>query len=193
MPISIPAVMRKVAEDEVQRVLEFANLYEEKQSEELSRLQRLAGEEDDGAEFYADEAWLLDQLLTDAWGLATVSLYRVVELNTRKILSWRFGSGSPLSEIFRYDKLKLLLRRELDLDLDTVQGVDRVDLLRRANNAFKHTGKVDERLSVDLGAPAGSPLPRLDDVVRRSTSDVVDYLSSLAEEVVPKAHGGQRP
>ena len=73
MPPNVPAMFEKNVQAEVDRAIDFAALFAEKYYDEVRELEGIT---DDGLDDYADEWWLLEQFLDDAWALTVVSLYR---------------------------------------------------------------------------------------------------------------------
>ena len=182
-------MVEKGAERDVEQVAEYRRLFAEKHEDDLEALRERAGDEDDGVEFYADEAWLLDELLALATEMAVVALYRVVEVHTGRILRWRWKADDLKKEqTYRFDRLKKWVCRELGTDLTELPGYDAVNELRLANNAVKHAdGKASSALRGRKGWVKGEELvPRLDDLFERVAPHIPEYLRALAEIVVPK-------
>ncbi len=96
--------------------------------------------------FFTDELRELDTISQLADELSVVALYRVVELNTARILVYEFGPMVK-KKASRVDGVKDLLLKNIGLKLETVPHYRAVNELRLLNNAIKHEGKVTRNLS----------------------------------------------
>lgn len=186
MPLDIPAVIQRRVELDVERVDSFRQSCEEKYERDMQDLRRLAGDEDERVEDYADEAWLLEELRTLASQMAVVGLYKVAELGTNRILRWRWRSAVvKKQDLYKADRLKAWLMKELSLDVASLPGYSLVDELRQANNAVKHEAKVSAALAKFPGWTEGEPLGNLDALFARAKPAVPQLLGALAQAVVP--------
>jgi hypothetical protein len=119
---------------------------------------------------------------------AVLALYQVVELNTVKILAWRWGRDNVTrKQLFKVDRLKRELKSQLQLDVEALTGYAAVDELRLLNNAIKHRGVVTPELAKYPGWVVGERLANLSAFVERVATEVPKYLEVLATRVVPPA------
>lgn len=191
MPLHIPSIMRKLAEIEVQRTLDFLAQNEEKYESELKRLSAVARDDDDYADFAADLKYQLDELKTLSEQMAVVALYRIVELNTIKILHWRWKKEEVETKgLYKADRLRKELKSTLSCDIRQITGYRGVDELRVANNAVKHRGIVSRELAKYPGWVVGDALKDLEPFIQRVATDIPEYLAELASHVIPpQKHG----
>ena len=153
--------------------------------EDLDHLRAMGGDEDEGIEFYADEAAVASDTRDLADELAVVGLYRVVEHNTAKLIDQRLGAGTAQARaIYKWNKLRRLLKRQLNVDHKKLPCHDAVNELRCVNNAVKHAGRVTKDLAAFGGWTRGDPLGALGPVYDRLVPHVIEYLEALADSVL---------
>jgi hypothetical protein len=151
-------IFRQIAEFGVDHVLSFLSTYEDKYASDLNSLNKRAKSGDEDEDYLADEKYLLDQILALALQLGAVALYRIVEINTKKIVRWRWSAAYiKAQDLYKTDRLRAVLKRELGADLKHLPGFATVDELRCANNAVKHEGKVSQALAAYPGWTVGEP------------------------------------
>ena len=73
-------------------------------------LYALAGDEDEGIENFAEEAYVLESISVLFGQLAAVALYAVVEIRTKSALSWQ-ATRVEIREVYRFAALKALFAR----------------------------------------------------------------------------------
>lgn len=197
----IPKVFERLCHFEIDLVTKFVEKVEEQYALDLQDIDKRARREgrakfdkpleyDEYLEFLAGEAQTLEQIRQLASHLAIVALYRIVELQTRKALSWRYDKKTV-------DKLRSApaVQKRLMKDtvfLDRLPGKDNVDELRALNNAIKHAAKVTSELAKFAGWKEGDELRNLNKNFRRSTKILPTYVREMARIVVPvHLHSGR--
>jgi len=100
------------------------------------RVAKLPGEID---EFLFEEVRELDTISRLADELSIVALYRVVEINTARVVVYEFGLAEK-AKASRIESLEKLLWTKKGLKLDTVPHYREIDELRLLNNAIKPCG-----------------------------------------------------
>jgi hypothetical protein len=183
-------ILRQIAEFGIDHVLGFLTTYEESYESDLALLNKRAKTGDEDEDHLADEKYLLDQILTLALQLGAVALYRVVEINMKKILTWRWSAASiKAQKLYNADRLRAALRRELGVNIRQLPGFETIDELRCANNAVKHEGKVSQALAAHAGWTVGEPLnpDSLKPLLDRAQLVIPTFVHAFAEAVVPKA------
>lgn len=179
-------VFKRTVAIEMERLAGLREQADDKYQQELDHLRAEGGDEDEGIEFYADEAAVLESIRTLADDLMVVGHYRIVELNTVKIVDWRLGVGSAkAAAAHKFPNLKKLLSSKVGVDISALPGYTAIDELRLINNAIKHDGSVSAELA-RYGWPLGAPLGHLEAALNRLAPEVPRYLEALADQVLPK-------
>ena len=124
-------------------------------------------------EFLADEASELDIISCFADQLSIVALYRVVEINTGRMLGHEFGKAAA-KEASTISKLEKLFKDRKGVDLARVPHYRAIKELRRLNNEIKHT---------DRRWRAGEQLNMLDKAYIKLRPKVPAYIFRLAERM----------
>jgi|SRR5438034_5345081 len=182
---------QQIAEFGVHHVLGFLATYEENYESDLASLNKRAKTGDEDEDHLADEKYLLDQILALTLQLAAVALYRVVEINTNKILRWRWPAAYiKAQDLYKADRLRAALKRELGVDIKRLPGFVIIDELRCANNAVKHEGMVSQALASYPGWTVGEALDPdlLKPLLDRAQLVIPTFVYAFAEAVVPKAN-----
>jgi len=190
MPLYQAAIFQQIAEFGVDHVLSFLTTYEDNYASDLASLDERAKAGDEDQDQLADEKYLLDQILGLALQLGAVALYRIVEINTKNILMWRWSAAYiKAQQLYRADRLRALLKRELGVQIQQLTGFGTVDELRCANNAVKHEGMVSQALAVYPGWTVGQPLDPdlLKPLLDRAQLVIPTFVHAFAEAVVPRA------
>ena len=169
----------KLVEFELQRVDALSQLVEVGSSAEFDELYTLAGDEDDGIEWYAEEVHELDDLRVLFGQLAAVALYSVVEIRTKAALGWK-ETPAELSQVFKIAKLKQLFQKYSHIELTEMAEFAAIDELRCINNCFKHSGIVSQELSAFPGWILGQPLGNVRTAIARIRLKVPTYLDDVA-------------
>lgn len=131
----------------------------------------------------AGEHEVLESIKELAEQLAIVALYRVVELNIKQILRWRY---TP-EEVKRLETIKQIINR-LNRDgihLEKVVHFKGADEARLLNNAIKHKNRVTKQLAKYSRWKEGKELKNLREAYMRLSPDIPKFLGFLAEKVVP--------
>lgn len=127
----------------------------------------------DAWDFLADEASELGIVSSLADQLSIVALYRIVEINTGRILAHEFGkpAARAASSICR---LKKLLKAQKGIDLAQVPHYRAIEQLRLLNNEIKHA----DRLWYEV-----KNLKTLEKAYARLSPKVPAYIFRLAERM----------
>lgn len=186
MPVDLRHIFKRVVYIELERLDGFWQQSNTQYSEEIDHLRELGGDEDEGLEFYADEAYVLDSIRTLVAELRVIGLYRVVELNAAKMIDSRFGSGvAQREQTHKFHRLRHFLRSEVGTDIAQLPDYPAVDELRCLNNAVKHAGVVSAELAKYSNWRKGEELDNLDSVLSRLQPSVPIFLAALADAVLP--------
>jgi hypothetical protein len=102
-----------------------------------TRAERLPRE---AQEFLADEMWELDIISSLADQLSIVALYRVVEINTGRMLAHEFGKAAARAATY-VNKLEKLLKDKKGIELAHVPHYRAIKELRDLNNEIKHADR----------------------------------------------------
>jgi hypothetical protein len=134
-------------------------------------------------EFLIDEVYELDTVSRLADHFAIVSLYRVVEINTARMLSHEFGKAAT-KKASHIAKLTDFLKREKGVSLSSVPYYRAIDELRLLNNAIKHAGTVTKELADKYNRwREGEELSGLDRAYDRFRPKVPAYIFRLAQRM----------
>lgn len=163
---------------DLERVDALSQLVETGSSAELEDLYNLAGDEDEGIEWYADEVNELNHLDILFGQLAAVALYSVVEIRIKAALGWK-ATPAELSNVFKFVKLKQLFQKYSHIELTELAEFAAIDELRCINNCFKHSGIVSEELSKFPGWMLGQPLGDVRAAIARIRPKVPIYLHEV--------------
>lgn len=152
---------------------------------EAKRLDAMMNEADnqDYADYLADEHLTEIDVVELGGQLAMVALYRVVELNTKALLRFRYHGAA--ADLYKIDALRQKLLSDFNVDLRNLTNFASVDEIRLINNAVKHDGKVSSALAHYPGWTRGDALEGLEAVFDRLSPAVPDYLMALGNVVVP--------
>jgi hypothetical protein len=132
-------------------------------------------------EFLADELSKLDSVSRLGDQLAIVALYRVVEINTGRMLGHAFGPQFA-KKASRIDAQRVLLKDKLGINIESVPHYRAIDELRLLNNSIKHAGRVTKSLADQFGRwKEGQELTGLDEAYGRLRHKVPAYIFRLAE------------
>jgi hypothetical protein len=144
---------------------------------------RAKNSSDEVQEFLADEVAILETIAGLADQLAIVALYRVVELNTGRILRHKFGATLS-AQMFRIDRVADLLKNRLGIQIDSVPHYRAADELRLLNNSIKHQGRVSRQLADRYTRwKEGAELTDLGAAYDRLRPKVPVYILRLAERL----------
>jgi hypothetical protein len=182
-------LFEELAHQEIETVRAFRDAVAASFQREMTSLEQLARQRTvEEAEFMADDRWVLEEVRDLSSQLAIVSLYRVVELTTQRILGWRYKKPNELRGLYKFDAMKERLRKDLGLRLCSLAGYAEVNELRCLNNAIKHEGRVSKELgnAAPLRWTKGDPLGDLSGHFDRFTAAIPPYIRVLAKQVVPR-------
>ena len=188
MGVNIAAVIERLARFEIERVnalREFAQRTHEEEVKELSERAEGLNPDDEYLDVLVDEREFLNEIRRLSDQLATVALYRVVELNTVKAARWRW-KGKDAEGLYQIGRLRSKLHSKLGVELSSLHGFSTIDELRCANNAVKHRGKVSKELAAFPGWVEGEDLDGLDALNDRAATSIPPYLRNLGEVLIPK-------
>jgi hypothetical protein len=185
-------VFEELANQELATVRSFRDAVADAFQREMARLEQLARQRtDEEAELIADDRWVLEEVRDLSSQLAIVSLYRVVELTTQKILRCQYTRKEDRCRLYKFDAMKKRLKKDLSLNLSSLCGYAVVNELRCLTNAVKHEGRVSKELHNT--APSrwtkGDALRDLSGHFDRFAAAIPRYILALAQGVVP----AQRP
>ena len=169
------------ASDDIDRFREHVEL---ERARRLTTARKRASNIPSGmGEFLADEAQELDTVSYLADELSIVALYRVVEINTARIVAYEFGPTFKTKASY-IARLKKLLRERKGIALDKVPHYEAINELRLLNNAIKHAGEVTEELANAYPRwHKGGRLTGLDKAYKRLRPKVPIYILRLAERM----------
>jgi hypothetical protein len=175
--------MRQLAENEVDTIDRFcAHAHDAAAKQRHSIERRADGLPEEVQELMADDLYELDVISKLADQLAIVALHRVVEINTGKILTHRFGatSGSNASYIGRLSKFL----REHGINIKRIPHYRAVNELRLLDNAIKHARHVTTELANEYPRwKRGQELDGLEATYERLKRHVPSYIFRFAERL----------
>jgi hypothetical protein len=117
--------------------------------------------------------------------LAIVATYRVVELLSKRVLSFKYGAKKA-AELYRFERLTDVLKADFGVDITTLNGFSDVNEIRLINNAVKHDGLVSHSLANAYPAwKQGTELKDLRKSFERLSGSVPTYVADLAAIVIP--------
>lgn len=144
--IQIRAFLRHSAENEVELIDRFrAHVHESAAAQRHSIRQHANGLPAEVQEFFADDLYELRVISDLADQLAIIALYRVVEINTGRILAHRFGAAARRNAS-DMRALRALLNR-YGINIENIPHFTVANELRLLNNAIKHAGHVTDQLA----------------------------------------------
>lgn len=126
-------------------------------------------------DYLGDEDSIAEEIGELADQLIIVALYRKVELTTKRLLKYADPAlyGKKLSYI---EEVKKQLKKK-GTSYDKIKASQAIDELRCLNNAIKHEGIVNEKLS-------GEELSDLGKAYERLSKDVPVYLKDLYSKLI---------
>ena len=165
---------RRLAEDAVDEI----DLFREQVRDGCARRQRALNRRaeslpPEAQELLADETSELDIISSPADQLAIVALYRVVEINTRRMLAHEYGPSAAKKASYK-DELEKLLKEKKGVELARVPHYAAIQELRELNNKIKHA---------DRHWSEGKQLDTLDKVYAKLRPKVPAYIFRLAERL----------
>jgi hypothetical protein len=159
-----------------------------KLGKEIKSLKKNQFKDEDDYEAYVNtqssDYEILEDIKCLSEQLAIVAIYRIVELNMKKILLWRY----PKEEVEKLKRIDYIAKR-LSKDGIKLEGVPHykaVNEIRLLNNAVKHENKVTKDLEKYRGYKEGNELTNLGRAFNRLSLKVPRFLRFLAATVVPK-------
>ena len=183
MAVDKKHVFTRLVQFDLERLDTLADLVSAGVDRGLDELRALGGDEDEGIEFYADEAGAISELSGVFSQLAAVGLYSVVELRTKSLLRHHLAEAE-VQEAFRIKELKRFYRRVTGKTLASVPGFRAVDELRCLNNAVKHDGSVSATLAAFPNWTLGRQLGDVSGAFDRLRKEVPRYLEALAHALL---------
>jgi hypothetical protein len=184
MPPNYAAMAARRSEVELQRVDALILLVSDGAEDESDDLRAMAGNEDEGMENYAEEAYELDAVNALFSQLSAVALYSVVEIRTRSALGTRF-SADEIRAAYKFAQVKSLFRTATGRDLASMPEYTSVDELRCLSNSYKHSGNVNEELAAFSGWQLHMPLGDLRPAIARLRPKVPLYLAAVTNALSP--------
>jgi hypothetical protein len=131
-------------------------------------------------EFLADDLHELDAISDLADQLAMVALYRVVEINTGRILAHKFGAGARRNAPY-FGRLRTFLMQQ-GVDIERIPHYRAANELRLLNSAIKHAGHVTAELANEYPRwRQGQQLADLGAACERLKVRVPSYIFRFAE------------
>ena len=182
MPLDRHALIGKLVDIELERIDDLTLLVSDGINEEMGELHALGGEEDEGIEFYADEAHQLSEVDALFTQLAVIGLYKIVEIRTKSHLAVK-ASAAELTSAFKFAQVKALFLKYSGVKLASLQHYGAIDELRCLNNAIKHNGVVGKELSAFQGWFLGQRIGDVRPAIARLRSAVAPYLIALGKEL----------
>jgi hypothetical protein len=167
-------LMRRFAQHEVDDIDRFREHVHEGRAQRQRALQRRTESlPPEMQELLADQMSELDVISSLAEELTIIALYRVLELNTGRMLAHEFGKARIKKEkvASNVGTLKKFLRKERGIDLCSVPHYQAINQLRCLNNKIKHEGLGDKELKT------------LDKAYVRLRPKVPAYIFRLAERL----------
>lgn len=194
MPLNVPKLLQELAKHRVERVRQYRERAKFDYDAELVALRDRVKALEEGAEldfdFAADDAAILTELAALRDQLAVVALYRIVELNTSRIMAWAYGSEAVKKrKLYVVTNLEVALRKDFSLELSSLRDYPVIDELRLVNNAVKHENAVTKEIAKRTGWMEGTPLLELESRLDRYMDAIPDYLLQLGQAVIPNSSG----
>ncbi|MCX6135896.1 MAG: hypothetical protein NTV54_00145, partial [Ignavibacteriales bacterium] len=117
--------------------------------------------------------------------LLVVGLYKLVELNMKKVLCKAYDKEIGRSEIMGYSikNIKKTLK-DHGVSLSAIKNYSSIDELRVLNNAIKHEGKATKQLAAFPNWQTGAELTKLDIVFDRIAPVVPEFIEYLAKDLI---------
>jgi len=131
----------------------------------------------------AYEHQLLEDIREMSEQLAIIALYRVVELNMKQMLMWRY-EPEEVDKLRSIDKIENRLQKD-GINLKDITDFKTADETRLLNNAIKHKNKVTKELAKYRGWREGDELKNLRHAYNRLSPKIPKFLEALAEKTVP--------
>ncbi len=180
----IRAFFRQAAENEVDTIDRFrAHVGYAAATERQSIRQRADDLPVDVQEMLADDLYELDLITNLADHLAVVAPYRVVEINTQRMLNQKFGTTAARGKAFQWRTLRNFLSGD-GIEIDKIPHYHAINELRLLNNAVKHAGRVSSELARDYPRwKVGNELTDLGAAYERFKGHVPPYILRLAERL----------
>jgi hypothetical protein len=173
------AAISRLIDLELARVDTLISLVESAVAAEMEDLRDMAGDEDDGIESYADEAYELSDVGALFTQLSVIALYAVVEIRTKSLLAVK-AAPADVHKAFKVKELKKLFKKHSGIALENVRDFATIDELRCLNNAIKHSGYVSDELGGFQGWTSGDRIGDVRPAVARIRPIVARYLADVA-------------
>jgi hypothetical protein len=116
--------------------------------------------------------------------MAIVALYRVVELETTRVLRPYYPGKSKLKSLHKIDKVRERLKTDFGIELDLLPGYEHIRELLLLNNCIKHSGRVSPSLAEYPGWTEGQEVGHVGQTFERLSREVAPYLVGLHESII---------
>lgn len=183
--ISMQYIAKESARLQTEYLENFRNLMRRGRRERADDLKERLDEIDPSGEYaevLGDEKQVLDEIQDLADEMAIIGLYRIVELNLKKLALHLYTSGNR-PELRNTGAVRSKLKSDYNLDINNIYNFDEVNELRVLNNAIKHQREVTEELAEFGGWTEGDSLKNLDDAFNRLKPAVQEYLENFGREI----------
>ena len=193
-----PKVISDLADLEIdflRKFLDMVNTQRNKGIEELEeRVEEVKKEDfrtkqdyEQYVDTFSDDSWLINEADNQAEQLSIVGLYRIVELSTKKIISWPYhGDKDKIEACYRWKALKKNLKKDFGFDLSNVVSYTTIDELHCLNNDIKHKGTAGVELAKFSGWKKGEKIRNLRPHFDRFVVHIPKYLADFTEKLNDK-------
>ncbi len=182
MSLDRHALIDNAASTELARLDDLMLLVNQGVEDERDDLYAQGGDEDDGIEFYADEAHALTEVDSLFTQLAIVGLYAVVEIRTKSHLGAK-ATPKELANAFKFAQTKALFAKYARRPLTKMPHYAAIDELRCLNNAVKHNAFVGKELARFSGWSLGDRIGDVRPIFARIRPLVPQYLSAVGHAI----------
>ena len=183
--ISMQHIAKASARLQTEYLEDFRNLMRRGRREKADDLEERLDDIDPTGEYadvLADEKQVLVEIQDLADEMAIIGLYRIVELNLKKLALHLYSSGDR-PELRNTGAVRSKLKSDYNLDINNIGKFEHIDELRVLNNAIKHQREVTEELAKFDGWTEGNSLENLDDAFNRLKPAVQEYLENFGREI----------
>jgi hypothetical protein len=161
----------------------------DKEIKEFSEHDSLSEEEKyelEGA--FSDELFLCEETEELSREMTIIAFYKTIEIAIKKMLEFsQLFTLEQIKTFYLFDRLKKQVNEQQICDIETLCGYAAYNELRLINNCIKHSGTIDEKLSIPYPIwNNGEKLQNLDKAYFRLKDDVNKFLKTLRDEILAK-------
>ncbi|BBB66537.1 hypothetical protein UNDYM_2284 [Undibacterium sp. YM2] len=138
-------------------------------------------------ESYADEYYASEQTVFLIGEMQIIAMYKTAEIAIKRMLKISdLFTDEEIGKMYVHPILKSKLKSKASIDIEILTGYKALDELRLINNCLKHSGRVDDDLSVFPKWTLDAQISDCSNHYDRLKDDVKAFVEALGRELVAK-------